>query len=108
MVQVIENWASVTGVVRGVAPSDKGPDWRVLLLDVDPAQIDDVEGWPNLVRGQVGDDRRLAVICRASHVDASAVAPGQLVRCRAQLASPGQVMAHPDGFSRISGSPADD
>ncbi|MGA7688692.1 MAG: hypothetical protein WCA29_05635 [Jiangellales bacterium] len=100
MVQAIENWASVTGAVRGVVPSDKGPDWRVLVLDVGPAQIDDLEGWPNLVRGQVGDDHLLAVTVREAQLDESIIAPGQLVRCRARLAAPGQVMAHPDGLGR--------
>ncbi|MGB9374833.1 MAG: hypothetical protein WCA82_11810 [Jiangellales bacterium] len=98
MVQAIENWASVTGAVRDVVPSDRGPDWRTLLLDVDPAEVDDVDGWPNLVRGQVDEDHRLAVMVRAAQLDESIVAPGQYVRCRARLAAPGQVIAHPDGL----------
>ena len=95
---MIENWASVTGAVVQVVPSERGPQWRVLVLEVDPAQVLDVGGWPNLVRAQVSGDHHLAVTCRAASLDESTVAPGRTVTGRARLASPGLVMAHPDGF----------
>ena len=101
MVQAIENWASVTGAVLQVTPSARGPQWRVVVLEVDPAQVLDIGGWPNLVRGQVSDDHRLAVTCRAASIDESTVSPGREVTGRARLVAPGQVMAHPDGFGAV-------
>jgi hypothetical protein len=101
VVQAIENWASVTGVVRGVVASDKGPGWLDLVLDVDPAQVQRVEGWPNLVREQVSDDHRLVVTCRAAELDEGVAQAGRQVTGWARLVAPGQVMAHRDGFSTL-------
>lgn len=98
MVQVVENWAEVVGTVREVSPSRRGADWRVLVVDVSTGHVDKVGGWPNLVRSQVNEEKRLTVTCPAAPLASRHVTSGQQVRGRARLAGPGQVLAHPDGF----------
>lgn len=102
MVQVVENWAEVVGTVREVSPSRRGDDWRVVVVDVSSGHVDNVGGWPNLVRSQVNDEKRLTVTCPASSLAGRNVTAGQQVRGRARLAGPGQVMAHPEGFAPVT------
>jgi len=102
MVQVVENWAEVVGTVSDVAASDRGPDWRVVVVDVSSGQVANVGGWPNLVRSQVTSQRRLLVTCPAAPLQQRGVQPGQQVRGGARLAGPGQVLAHPDGLTPVS------
>lgn len=99
MVQVVENWAEVVGTVSDVAPSTRGPDWRVVVVEV--STVDNVGGWPNLVRSQVDGEQRLVVTRPAAPLQKRDVQPGQRVRGRARLAGPGQVLAHPDGFAPV-------
>lgn len=98
MVQVVENWAEVVGTVREVSRSQRGPEWRVVVVDVSTGHVDSVGGWPNLVRSQVSGANRLTVTCPAGPLDSRDVKAGQRVRGRARLAGPRQVLAHPDGF----------
>jgi hypothetical protein len=102
MVQVVENWAEVVGTVSDVATSDRGPDWRVVVVDVSSGHVGNVGGWPNLVRSQVSSERRLVVTCPADPLKQRDIHPGQQVRGRARLAGPGQVLAHPDGFAPVT------
>lgn len=102
MVQVVENWAEVVGTVRAISPSRRGQDWRVVVVDVSVGHVDNVGGWPNLVRSQVDDEKCLSVTCPAAALTDSGVTPGRVVRGRARLGGPGQVLAHPDGFAPVS------
>lgn len=102
MVQVVENWAEVVGTVRDVSPSRRGEQWRVVVVDVSTGHVDNVGGWPNLVRSQVDDEKCLIVDCLAAPLKDRGIAAGHVVRGRARLGGPGQVLAHPDGFVPVS------
>lgn len=87
MVQVIENWADITGTVRAVEPSDKGPTYRTLILDVDT--VTDVPGFPNLLSDTPGTT--LAII-----IPGPDPAPGTSLKARVRRASPFEIFANPD------------
>ena len=98
MVQIVENWAELTGTLRSIAPSGKGPDHLTLTIDVET--IDDVEGFPNLIGKQAGES--VDVVARAELVERSDVEEGGRVRCRIRKATPVEIFVHPDEFSRLA------
>ena len=98
MVQIVENWAELTGTLRSIAPSSKGPDHLTLTIDVET--IDDVEGFPNLIGTQTGES--VDVLARAELVERSGVEEGGRVRCRIRKATPVEIFVHPDEFSRLA------
>lgn len=99
MVQAIENWADVTGKVSSIGDSDKGPDWMTVGVQVEA--VEDVEGFPNLVKGAAGDN--LLIIARRSTVHRVGASEGSRIRCRVRKASPVDVFAHNEGLTTLSG-----
>lgn len=91
----MENWAELGGTVREVRPPAGDSPMSELVIQVD--QADDVEGYPNLLSKTPGQE--LTVAIRAENPDDLGIEPGAKVRCRAQRAGPGVVVAHPDGLS---------
>ncbi|MET0908011.1 MAG: hypothetical protein ABWZ99_00970 [Ilumatobacteraceae bacterium] len=94
MVQMVENWAELTGTVRSIVGSDKGPGHRTVLVEADT--ITDVEGYPNLLEAKVGDV--VPIIVRHDVLDRSGMAEGCHVHGRVRKATPFDVFAHPDDF----------
>lgn len=90
MVQVVENWALVTGTIARVVPSQRAADWLELVFD-DPA-VTDVEGYPNLV---AASPPPLHVRCPGTTVAEAGLAAGQMVRLRVRLGGPGDLLAGP-------------
>lgn len=90
MVQVVENWAQVTGTIAAVAPSPRAADWLDLVFE-DPA-VSDVEGFPNLVAAA---PRPLRVRCPSRTVAEAGLAAGQTVSLRVRLGGPGDLLAGP-------------
>ena len=91
MVQVIENWAEITGIVRAVEPSDKGPAYRTILVDVDA--VTDVSGFPNLVADTHGT--ALAIIVKGTP-STPEPATGTRISVRVRRASAFEVFASPE------------
>jgi len=94
MVQAIENWAELSGVVRDVRPRPGVPGMSEVVLAVDGVR--DVEGYPNLLSEAAGQE--LAVGVQSGGV--AGVEPGARIHCRAQRAGPRTVVAHPDHVTR--------
>jgi len=94
MVQAIENWAELSGVVRDVRPRPGSQGMSEVLLAVDGVR--DVEGFPNLLTEAAGQE--LAVGIRTDRL--SGVEPGARIHCRAQRAGPRTVVAHSDHLER--------
>lgn len=78
MVQIVENWAEVEGVVTRVGEGDGRPE---LEIEVESAQ--EVAGYPNLLADHVG---RLITIILADDATELRPEPGDRVRCRVRKA----------------------
>jgi hypothetical protein len=91
MVQVIENWAFVVGTLGALVRGD-GPG---VTSVVDVQEVQDAEGWPNLLAQFTG--QRLPV--RVPDAAADAWREGARARVRARLGGPGIVW--------VGGSPED-
>ena len=97
MVQVVENWAEVTGIVRAVGPSDKGPSYRTIIMDVDT--VTDVPGFPNLLSDTQGTT--LVIIVPGRAATRAELAAGTSLKARVRRASPSEVFASPDGLDAV-------
>ena len=97
MVQVVENWAQVTGIVRAIGPSDKGPSYRTIILDVDT--VTDVPGFPNLLSDTQGTT--LVIIVPGRAATRAELAAGTSLTARVRRASPSEVFASPDGLDAV-------
>lgn len=95
MVQMVENWAEVTGTVRSIGGSGKGPDYLTVAVEVEV--VDDLDDFPNLVAGAAGET--LLIISRREGVKRAGLAEGSRVRCRVRKATPLEIFAHPEGFT---------
>ena len=100
MVQIVENWAELTGTVRSVGECDKGADHCLVLLEIE--QVADVEGFPNLVRVNPGEV--VPVIARREALERAGVAQDSHVRGQVRRATPSEIFAHPDSFTADEGS----
>ncbi len=94
VVQVVENRSLVTGTLRRVMPSDRGEQWRILVVEV--ASIDDVPGFANLLPRS---ERALQVSCRSAELAQAKARDGVRVRATVRLAAPGDVLVQPGGLS---------
>ena len=83
MVQIVENWAELTGTVQSIGTSDKGADHGLVLLEVEA--VADVEGFPNLVRVNPGEV--VPVIVRRDTLERAGVVQGSHVRGRVRRAT---------------------
>lgn len=101
MVQIVENWAELTGTVRAITESTKGAEHRTVFIEVEV--VADVEGFPNLVDAAAGDVVR--VIARQDALDGAGVTERSHVCCRVRKATPFEIFVHPEGFTVV---PADD
>ncbi len=97
VVQVVENWAQVEGVVRGRERSPVGTALVSVILAV--SRVDDVEGFPNLLHEAVGRD--LGVLMPAAAADRAELRDGACARCRVRKASPALHFADPGTVERV-------
>lgn len=95
--QIVENWAEVTGLVRSVTPDAGRAGFAHVELVVE--QIAAVAGFPNLVgRGSPGT---LDVLFRDDVVRHLGLSDGVRLRCRVRLAGGQALFAHPDEARRL-------
>lgn len=86
MVAVVENRTAVVAVVEG----QRDVDEVLVELVLDVAEAGPVEGYPDLVSGQVGADRSLVVRARRAELPAGELV-GSRLRGQVALAGPGVV-----------------
>jgi hypothetical protein len=103
MVQVIENWALLEGIVESIEASDVRDDLAVVLLAVDHVEL--VEGYPNLLDEAL--DAIAPVTIPREALNEQAVEPGARVRLVARKASPFAIFARPDTLAVIAPPPVD-
>lgn len=89
MVQIIENWTDVIGVVTDVHPS--AGDLCVVRIDVDGSEA--VAGFPSLVAPAAGQS--IEVFLGRADAERIGIAPGMRIRTRIRLTASG-AFAHPD------------
>src|SRR4051812_30257797 len=97
MVQVVENWTQVEGVVQAVAPDSASPEHAAVDLAVDavaPVRGDDGREFPNLLADAAGSTVTV-VVARAS-APAGALEPRRRLRLRVRRAGPQRIVAHPE------------
>jgi hypothetical protein len=92
MVAAIENWSLLVGHVRHIANHDSGSDFTTVALDVE--QVDDVDGFPNLLADANHTTVHIAV--RDDRLRRLALEPGDRIRCRTRRARGNRLFAHPD------------
>lgn len=95
MVQAVENWGVLTGTLRDLREQRAGR----LELDVEVAQVDAVEGFPNFLAGSAGEV--LTVTVGAPAVTRSGLRVGDLVRVRAQRTGPRTVVGQPGSLTLL-------
>lgn len=95
MTQPIENEVRIRGTVREVRP---GPaeDWVELVVDVEA--VEDVAGWPNLLRDRAG--QQLTITTGADEVSQLGLTAGHRVEIGAELRGPGAVWSRPGALKR--------
>jgi hypothetical protein len=94
MVQIIENWADILGVVQVVETFSEldGFDKVIMLVE----RVDAVEGYPNLLATyleEVGEPR-LFVLMPVDVVVEYAIDAGALLECRVRRAGPDRVFVN--------------
>lgn len=90
--QIVENWADVTGKVATVGPA---PDRAgFVLAEIAVEHIADVAGFPNLV-GK-GAPRSLAVLLPADLAQRAGIVAGTRIACRVRMGARRSVFVHPD------------
>ena len=58
-VPIIENWSTITGVIRSISPSKELAQFVVVTVAVD--RVDPVDGFANLLSGVAGHDLDILV-----------------------------------------------
>jgi hypothetical protein len=92
MVQIIENWADVEGVVVGTRPNPELAQFVAVQLTVD--RVVPVNGFPNLFSAMSGQTLDVNVPQQLANL--ADLAPGRHVRVRVRKGGPGAAFAHPE------------
>lgn len=100
MVQAVENWAFLEGVVQGMRPSGTRPDLEVVDLAVDRVEAD--EPFPTLFQEEIGSV--VGVVLPQRTIEQLAISPGVRLRCRARKASPFHIFADPNAVTVLERS----
>jgi hypothetical protein len=95
MVQAVENWAFLEGVVQGMRPSGTRADLDVVDLAVDRVEAD--EPFPTLFQEEIGSV--VGVVLPQRTIEQLAISPGVRLRCRARKASPFHIFADPNAVT---------
>jgi hypothetical protein len=92
MVQVVENWADVTGTVEGASADEQRPGY--LRVSVALRASREVPGFPDLMRPSVGSTVDILVPAQQG----AGLRSGQLVAGRVRRAGPTDCFAGPQGL----------
>lgn len=101
MVQAVENWCCVSGIIEGVTPP-RGPGRPdQVTLSIRVANVAPVADYLTLLRAE--DAHTVAVVARRTQIGNVEVA-GRRVTMPVRVAGPDRCFAHPD-WSLSRGSP---
>jgi hypothetical protein len=93
MVQIIENWSVIVGILVGIIAAPQGGDGRgAVRVQVD--RVEPVAGFANLLADRVGDT--LEIVVTAEQLASARDHVNQPVRIRARRGGPTRLFAHPD------------
>ena len=93
MVQMIENWSCILGVLLGIIAPPQGGDGRGgLRVRVD--RVEPVVGFANLLADRTGDT--LEILVTTEQLAQAQEHVGEPVRIRVRRGGPSRVFAHPD------------
>jgi hypothetical protein len=92
MVQVVENWADVTGTVEGTRADERRPGYVRVAVALHGSR--EVPGFPDLMRPSVGASVDILVPAEQAH----GLQRGQQVAGRVRRAGPGDCFAGPEGL----------
>jgi hypothetical protein len=94
--QVVENWADVSGAIASIAPHPTLRDWSVAQVKV--GSVSAVPDFPNLFASAAS--HTLSVNVPTAKVSELSLAAGVAIDCRIRRGGPDAVFAHPDLISR--------
>jgi hypothetical protein len=92
MVQIVENWADLTGIIREVQPDRRVADH--LALGIEVIAVTPVAGFPNLFADAVGTT--IPITVRATTGVTANLPIGGTIHCRVRKTGPGRGFADPD------------
>ena len=91
MVQAVENWTEISGLVTSVRPGPPGSHQTIVVVDV--AHAAPVEGFPDLLGEVAGGP--LDVAFREEVAASHGLQVGRRVHARVQRVGPTRTVAHP-------------
>lgn len=91
MVQAVENWTEISGLVTSVRPGPPGSHQMVAAVDV--ARTAPVAGFPDLLGEVAGEALDVGVGEEAAA--SSGLQVGRRMHARVQRVGPGRTVAHP-------------
>ena len=94
MVQVVENWADVTGTVEGTSADERRPGY--VRVSVGLHESREVPGFPDLMRPSVGSTVDILIPAQQG----AGLRTGQQVTGRVRRAGPTDCFAGPEGLRR--------
>lgn len=92
MVQIIENWSCIVGIVLAIMAPPQGGDHGVLRIQVE--RVEPIAGFADLLADRVG--QTIDVRVRSEQLARARPEAGERVRMRVRRGGPTQVFAHPD------------
>ncbi|MEP6764900.1 MAG: hypothetical protein ABJB66_11340 [Gemmatimonadaceae bacterium] len=96
MVQVIENRAAVRGRIASVSPHPTLAGYQ--LVAIEPSEVTDVAGYPNLFAAN--NRQTIAMAVQSERVNELALASGDEVTAQIRLAGPQSVFADASSLSK--------
>ena len=91
-VQVVENWAELSGTIRKIEPHASLENYWTALLEVE--EVTSVPDYPNLFEWAKG--RTIEVNIPASKVQELGLSPGKKIAGRVRKAGPTSAFVRPD------------
>ena len=94
MVEIIENWAEIIGILIGVIPAPNHTGFMEMHVKVE--EVRSVDSYPNLVQVQTGNS--IAILVKSARLSGEDCRSGSPVTVRVRAAGPPPLIyfAHPD------------
>ena len=82
MVNIIENWTSIRGLVKSVSDSAEPQGYYLVTLELQKSE--EIEGFPNLAKADEGSSINIQV--KPEQIGKYAIKPGNSLHCKARKA----------------------
>ena len=89
-VPIIENWSTITGVIRSIAPSNDLAQFVVVTVAVD--RVEPVDGFANLLADAAGQD--LDILMPQDIAQSAGLNEQERIACRVRRAGRDRVFVH--------------